>query len=272
MLLNIFKNRPYIPLVLAALCLSVFMSTFLWQKGHSLEDEQIRSRYDWSNLTYEMTRPYYYEEGILASRIGIDVSDHQKEIDWQAVADDGIDFAIIRVGYRGYTEGQMYLDSEYAANMQGARDAGIDVGVYFFSQAVDEEEAREEASFVIENLRGYDIAYPVVYDFEPVEDAQGRANSLSKEQLTANAKAFCREIEKAGYKAMLYGNRQDLLSYNLEDLEQYPVWFAEYEVMIPTAQFDFSLWQYTHSGFVKGISTKVDLNIHFLIDEEKEEG
>lgn len=153
MLLNIFKNRPYIPLVLAALCLSVFMSTFLWQKGHSLEDEQIRSRYDWSNLTYEMTRPYYYEEGILVSRIGIDVSDHQKEIDWQAVADDGIDFAIIRVGYRGYTEGQMYLDSEYAANMQGARDAGIDVGVYFFSQAVDEEEAREEASFVIENLR-----------------------------------------------------------------------------------------------------------------------
>lgn len=269
--MDILKNRPYIPLLLTALCLSVFMLTSFSQNDHSVEEDQPATRYDWSNLTYEMTRPYYYENGVLASRIGVDVSDHQKIIDWKAVAEDGIDFAIIRAGYRGYTEGKMYPDAQYETNMQGARDAGLDVGVYFFSQAISEEEAREEANFVIENLRGYTIAYPIVYDFEPVEDAEGRANSLSKEQLTANAQAFCKEVEKAGYQAMLYGNRQDLTNYNLEDLKKYPLWFAEYEVMIPTAQLDFSLWQYTHSGFVEGISTKVDINIHFLVGEKNEE-
>jgi len=222
------------------------------------------SPYDWTRLVCTDGRYSYTKDGVPDSRTGVDVSDHQGVIDWEAVAADGIDFAIIRVGNRGYTEGSIYLDSQFTANLEGAKAAGILVGVYFFSQAVNEDEAREEADFVIENLDGATLDYPVVYDLEPVPDQHGRANFLSVSQATRNAQAFCERIQAAGYTPMIYGNKTDIARLDLKALGAYDIWFAEYGAPVPSGQFDFTMWQYTNSATVDGIGTDVDMNIHFL--------
>jgi len=221
------------------------------------------SPYDWAHLAQEDGRFSYTKDGAPASRTGIDVSDHQGAIDWEAVAADGIDFAMVRLGYRGSTEGNIYMDEEYEANLEGARSAGLLVGVYFFSQATNEAEAREEADFVIGNLDGASLDYPVAYDHEPMTGG-GRANSLSGSQLTKNAQAFCQRIQEAGYTPLVYGNNADISKLDLGALGAYEVWFAEYGTSVPTGQFDFTMWQYTNNGSVDGIGTGVDMNIHFL--------
>ncbi len=218
---------------------------------------------DWADLHEEDGRMVYTVDGHVASTAGIDVSEHQGEIDWHAVAGDGIEFAIIRLGWRGAAEGEVREDACYARNLAGAREAGLDVGVYFFSQAIDEEEARAEADFVIEHLKGRELDYPVVYDHEPVEGVEGRADDLSVEQMTANAKAFCDRIDEAGYPAMIYGNAAGLARYSLADLPGYGIWFAEYGATIPSRLGRFSIWQYTDEGEVAGIGRTVDLNIRF---------
>ena len=221
---------------------------------------------NWEDLHEEDGRMVYTVDGHVASQAGIDVSEHQGEIDWQAVAGDGIDFAIIRVGRRGAAEGEVGEDEFFAQNMAGAREAGLDVGAYFFSQAVNEQEAIEEADFVIARLKGRELAYPVVYDHEPVEGVEGRADDLSVEQMTANAKAFCDRIAAAGYPAMVYGNAADLARYSLKELSDYGIWFAEYGSTIPSRLGRFSIWQYTNEGEVAGIGRTVDLNIRFPKD------
>lgn len=222
------------------------------------------SPYSWDNLVVENGRYTYYKNNELASSVGIDVSDHQKEIDWQAVADDGIEFAIIRIGNRGYTEGGLFLDGQFEANMAGAENIGIKRGVYFFSQAITKEEALEEAAFVLDALGGRNLDYPVVYDHEPVTDSSGRANRLSSDQLSKNTQAFCEAIEEAGYKTMIYGNKKDIGRLDSSIRDTYDIWFAEYDTGIPSGQFDFIMWQYSSKGNVAGISTYVDMNIHFL--------
>ncbi|RDB61621.1 glycoside hydrolase [Gordonibacter sp. 28C] len=219
------------------------------------------SPYDWSGLERSGDRLAYYEDGELRSRLGVDVSDHQGAVDWNAVASDGVEFAMVRVGNRGYTEGVLYADDRYAENIEGATDAGLDVGAYFFSQAVSVEEAREEAEFVLNLLAGRHLALPVVYDHEPVSDAAGRANNLDRDTLTACARAFCERIEQGGYSTMIYGNSGDMARYDRADLGDRPVWFAEYDAAQPHAQFDFTMWQYTNGGTVAGIDTNVDLNL-----------
>lgn len=219
------------------------------------------SPYDWSGLERSGDRLTYYEDGVLSSRFGIDVSDHQGSIDWNAVAADGVEFALVRVGNRGYTEGVLYADDRYAENIDGATSAGLDVGAYFFSQATSVEEAREEAEFVLNLLAGRYLALPVVYDHEPVNDAAGRANALDRETLTACARAFCERIEQGGYSTMIYGNSGDMARYDRAGLGGRPVWFAEYDAAQPHAQFDFVMWQYTNAGTVAGIDTNVDLNL-----------
>lgn len=249
--------------LLAALALTGTLCACAVTTERSAEPAYI-SPYNWDNLEYQDGRYFYYKNDVPASRIGIDVSEHQREIDWHAVAGDGIEFAFIRLGNRGYTEGDIYLDKRFEVNITGAREAGIARGVYFFSQAIDEEEAREEAAFVVEALAGRSLEYPVVFDHEPVVDAAGRANNLSSDQLTRNARAFCEALEQAGYDAMIYGNTQDIGRLDLSALSPYDIWFAEYDVAIPGGQFDFIVWQYANNGEVAGIPTRVDMNIHFL--------
>lgn len=254
-------------LILACTVLALSLSACSAPEANESSQPAYVSPYDWSGLVFENDRFAYYEDNELRSLTGIDVSTHQGTIDWNAVAADGIDFAMVRIGNRGATEGAIYLDEQYEANVRGASGAGIDVGVYFFSQAVSAEEAEEEADFVIAMLGATELDYPVVYDHEPVPGVEGRANNLSRTQMTDNARAFCAKIAEAGFEPMLYGNKRDIAQYDLDALGDIEVWFAEYGAPIPSGQFDFTIWQYSNSGTVAGIETAVDLNIRFLTED-----
>lgn len=219
------------------------------------------SPYDWNSLERTGDRLAYRPGGSLKSQVGVDVSDHQGSIDWNAVAADGIDFAFVRIGNRGYTQGGLSVDARFDENVRGAQAAGLETGAYFFSQAVSVAEAVEEAEFVLAQLNGRALELPVAFDHEPVADPNGRANNLDKDTLTAAALAFCERLEAAGYKTMIYGNSGDMARYDRAALGDRPLWFAEYDAAVPRARFDFALWQYTNGGTVAGINTSVDLNL-----------
>ncbi len=200
---------------------------------------------------------------------GVDVSEHQGTVDWQQVKDAGMEFAILRLGYRGMTAGGLNLDATFEQNYQGATDAGLKVGVYFFSQAITQKEAKEEAQYVLDALGDRELAYPVVFDWEPpipseslpVEDL--RAYDMAGEVITAMANAFCKEIEQNGYEACVYTNKHmAYYTFDLEALQDYPIWYAEYQPA-PSMYYDFRIWQYSASGTVPGISGSVDLNLCF---------
>ena len=196
-----------------------------------------------------------------AAKTGVDVSTHQQDIDWPAVAEDGIDFAILRLGHRGYTEGGLFQDQTFEQNLQGALDAGLEVGVYFFSQAVTPEEAEEEADFLLGVLDGQPLTFPVAFDWESIPDDEARTDGLDGETMTRCAVAFCDRIAAAGYRPAVYFNRtQGYLRYNLLELQDYALWLAEYDAA-PDFYYHFDLWQYSHTGQVDGIQGAVDLNL-----------
>lgn len=194
---------------------------------------------------------------------GVDVSIYQGDIDWQAVADAGVDFAIIRVGYRGYSQGAIQPDTNFQKNMEGALNAGLDVGVYFFSQATTVLEAEEEADYVLEAIRNYPVTYPVVFDWEFIDGQQARTDEMQGEHMTECAKAFCELVAAGGYTPMVYFNQeQGYLYYQLDQLDEFSFWLAEYDEK-PDFFYNFVMWQYTHTGTVPGIPGNVDLNLAF---------
>ena len=194
---------------------------------------------------------------------GIDVSEHQYDIDWEKVAADGIDFAMIRVGYRGSTAGQIYMDEYFEKNIAGATAAGLKVGVYFYSQAINAEEAAEEAAFVLNAIRPYKVTFPVVFDWEIVGGSDARTYTVSRAVLCESAKTFCSAVEDAGYDAMIYFTQYlGYRKYILRQLSDYEFWYAEYEAK-PRIVFNFDMWQYSSTGSVNGIDGDVDLNIYF---------
>ncbi len=197
-------------------------------------------------------------------KVGIDVSKHQKKIDWKKVKADGVDFAIIRLGFRGYDSGKIVIDEYFEENMKQAIAAGLDVGVYFYSQAITKEEALEEANVVLEQVKKFKITYPVVFDTEQVEAPTGRANLISTELRTDITIEFCEAIKKAGYYPMIYANTRWLVAeLDMTRLTQYDKWFAQYykNVFFP---YEFQMWQYTGKGKVDGVSGDVDLNVSFV--------
>ncbi len=195
---------------------------------------------------------------------GIDVSSWQGEIDWKKVAADGIEFAIIRVGFRGYTVGGISEDKYFKANIEGAIAAGLDVGVYFFSQAISEKEARQEAEFVLSRLKGYKLKYPVVFDWESVDDKNARTAKVTDATLNACAIAFCEQVKAAGYIPSVYfGTSKGLLDFQLDKLKNYDFWYARYKSDTPRFYYAFDIWQYTSTGRVNGIEGDVDRNICF---------
>lgn len=204
----------------------------------------------------------FSESGAMkAQRRGIDVSKFQSTINWSQVKAAGIDFAIIRVGYRGATAGALVEDSQYRANIRGATAAGIPVGLYFYSQAINEEEAREEALMVLSLCGGYRISYPIYYDTENF--GGGRADKISAAQRTACAIAFCETIRSAGYTAGVYSYASWFYNnLNFSNISKYPIWIAQYRDKLDF-KYGYSIWQYTGSGRVPGISTAVDMNIAY---------
>ena len=205
-----------------------------------------------------------YQSEELTAKLGIDVSVYQGSIDWETVAESGVEYAILRAGYRGYAEGEIGVDEYLQYNLEQTELYGIDIGIYFFSQAMTEAEARNEALEVLKLVKGYDIKYPIYFDWEPVSDGDARTASISSSELTRCAQAFCQTIESAGYRAGIYFNLE-LAShyYHLKDLKEYTFWLAEYQDT-PSFPYAFDMWQYTSSGEVPGISTIVDLNLSFL--------
>lgn len=205
----------------------------------------------------------YYENGEKISHKGIDVSRYQGSIDWEKVAQDDVEYAFIRLGIRGYTEGAILEDETFEDNIVGALRNNIDVGVYFFTQATSMAEAEEEAQYVLDMIEPYRVDYPVVIDVEAVTNANARARNLTKEERTQYCIAFCEMIKNAGYTPMIYGNLKTfMLMLDIEQLEDYDKWFAYYDEQF-YFPYDFKIWQYTDAGKVNGIDTDVDLNISF---------
>ncbi len=197
----------------------------------------------------------------MVSRKGIDVSRYQGKIDWEKVASDGVEYAFIRAGIRGTTEGKLMEDDRFADNIEGAIDNDIHAGIYFFTQALTKEEAVDEAEFVLELIEPYKITYPVVIDLEEVTSEDARTADLTKEEYTQNCIAFCETIKAAGYTPMIYGNLKTfMIMLDMEQLEDYEKWFAYYNAPV-YFPYDFSIWQYSSKGSVRGIDEDVDLNI-----------
>ena len=226
---------------------------------HDYKDDSFVHNGD--RLSYEDDSNYTY-------RLGVDVSEHQGYVDWQALKDSGFEFAFIRLGYRGYgQEGRICLDREFHRNIQNAQAAGFDVGVYFFAQAVNEEEALEEANFVLQNLEGYTLQLPVVYDPESILDDEARTDNVSGEQFTKNTEVFCSAVADAGYDPMIYANMLwEAFELDLEELSEYPLWYADYEP-VPQTPYHFRFWQYTNQGQMPGITGNTDLNIEMVPKE-----
>ena len=210
---------------------------------------------------------YVFEDGFLTCTagetvLGVDVSSHQETIDWQAVAASGIKFAFIRLGYRGYEGGVLQMDPYARANLVGAREAGLLVGAYFFSQAISVEEAKQEASFAMGVLDGFQLDLPLVYDWEYVSET-ARTAKVDKRTLTDCTLAFCQTAEKAGIDAMIYFNSyQAKQLLFMEELEQYPWWLAMYDTSLEFPCKE-DIWQYTESGSVPGIQWDADVNLMF---------
>lgn len=204
---------------------------------------------------------YYFDaNGVQQdATFGIDVSKYQSNIDWEQVKTAGVKFVIIRIGYRGYGSGALVEDSTYRANIRGAINAGLKVGVYFYSQAINEQEAVEEASMVLSLVGGYSLPLGVYYDTESV--AGGRANAISAAERTACAVAFCETIRNSGYSAGVYSYASWFYNaLNFANISKYNIWIAQYRDTL-SFSYKYNIWQYTGSGSVKGISRPVDMNI-----------
>lgn len=208
-----------------------------------------------------------YNDTSVGFSTGVDVSSFQGNIDWNAVAADGIEFAIIRVGFRGYgSEGSIHIDDNAEKNLKGANAAGLSVGVYFYSQAITVDEAIEEADFVLKIIRKHKITAPVVFDWENEPDINMRTDNLDGTTLTDCAVAFCERIRHAGYMPAVYFNLTDAYQrYDLSRIKDYTLWYAQHRGTSPEFYYNYNIWQYSDSGSVNGIKGNVDLNISFNV-------
>lgn len=258
---NIFDYAGYTTRAEGATILRAYDQTFI----SAPDDSSIPpNTYDSSAFVSDGTFLTYRGDDA-SSYIGIDVSSHQKKIDWEQVADAGVDFAIIRAGYRGYYNPTLNKDSYFEYNMEQALANGLDVGVYFFSQAVTVEEAQEEAYLVLDWIKDYDITYPVVFDWESVNEEDSRSKDTDGKTVTECAKAFCQIIEDAGYLPMTYGSPSKIYAggIHLDELQDYPFWLAHYtKDQTPTSfRYHYDMWQYSSTGSVPGIEGNVDLDL-----------
>ncbi|MGN0331056.1 MAG: GH25 family lysozyme [Kineothrix sp.] len=193
--------------------------------------------------------------------LGIDVSTWNGNIDWAKVKNSGVSYVIIRTGFRGSTQGALVEDAKFRQNIQGATNAGLKVGVYFFTQAVNEVEAVEEASMVLSQIKNYKITYPVFID---VEGSGGRADALDAGTRTKVINAFCQTIQNGGYRAGIYANKTWLAQkMNISALSGYKIWLAQYNTQV-TYGGKYDMWQYSDKGSIPGISTKVDMNLSYM--------
>lgn len=204
----------------------------------------------------------YYIDNEVASCMGIDLSEYQGNIDFEAVKNQGFDFVMLRIGGRYYSEeGKFFSDAKFKEYYNNAKAAGLRVGGYFFSQAKNAEEAVAEAQYTLNQIKGMDFDYPIAFDWEIIEGDSARTDNVTNEDLTAAAIAFCDTIKESGHTAIIYANTQLMYyKYNLEELKDIDFWVADYENH-PSMYYNFTMWQYNIEGKVDGIEGNVDMNI-----------
>ncbi len=230
----------------------------------AIDKKRALNTYDFTNMKESDGKRKYYMDGKQVSFTGIDVSRYQKNIDFAQVKNAGIDFVMIRVGARGYQSGQIAIDEYFEQNIKAAKEAGLDVGVYFYSQAITPQEAAEEAAVVIQALTNYKITYPVAYDMEEVENDISRIQKLTRDERTVISATFINAMMTAGYKTLLYGNEEWLTKK--VDLTKFPVvsvWLADTSDM-PDYPYQYAMLQYSTKGSVYGINGDVNMNICFI--------
>lgn len=225
-----------------------------------------KNNYDYTGLVYEEPYMRYYADGKKISRQGIKIDDSYGTINFIQVEKDGIDYCIIRMGKRGYATGIISMDENYLTYMKEAKEAGLGIGVSFYSQAVNEEEAIEEANLVVQALQQEEIKpdYPVIFDMELVNNDASRTEKLTKNQLTAIAKAFCNTISQNGYTPAIYGNKYWLLrKLDLTQLSGYNIWLSK-EGDVPDYPYEFAMWEYKQDAKIDGIAGNVSMSISFI--------
>lgn len=229
-----------------------------------ISDKIDKNTYDFTNLINSGGKLKYVSDGKKVSFLGVDISRYQKDIDFNQVKDQGIDFVMIRVGARGYKTGTLTMDEYFEKNLNGALEAGLDVGLYFYSQAISVQEATDEANMVLNAIGDKKIKYPIAFDMEFVENDMSRIDTLSKDEKTLIAATFANTINNAGYRPMIYGNKEWLLKkIDVSKFTQSSIWLAQYDD-VPDYPYTFDMWQYTTSGEVYGIDGSVDMNICFV--------
>ncbi len=219
--------------------------------------------YDFTKLTMQSDKMAYYDSGKKTSYLGVDLSKDNGDINFKRLKEAGVDFVMLRAGSRGYGSGEIQADEKFQEYMTKASEAGLFVGVYFFSQAITTSEAVKEAEFVLEQIGEHKVTYPVVFDMEYVHNDTARIDNLTVSDKTNIAKAFLDKIEDKGFHPMIYGNKEWLLKgIDLTRLTGYDIWLSQQEDM-PDYPYQFQMWQYSFDGKLNGIDGKVNLNISF---------
>lgn len=227
-------------------------------EGLSQQQTYAQNPYD-SSAYYWKNGLKKYKDSSWRSRNGIDVSAYQGEINWTKVKKAGITFVMIRAGYRGSTNGTISMDKRFTSNLEGAKKAGLDVGVYFYSSAVSTSEAVEEAKWTLKQIHRKGITMPVAFDME--EDSSSRTYKLTMMQKTKITDAFCSIVRQNGYKPLIYGNPTWISnSLDLSYLTSYSLWIAHYTNQT-TFQHQYLMWQYSQTGRLPGITGTVDMDI-----------
>lgn len=211
-----------------------------------------------------------YDDSSYTVRQGVDISRHDGEVDWKKMKKSGFDFVILRAAYRGYQSGILHTDERFHENIRGAAAAGLDIGVYVFSQAVSEAEALEEAELVLSLIDGYDISLPVVFDPENIGWEEARTDTVSGEQFTQNTIAFCNRIRQAGYEPMVYANLTwQTMRLDLARISDCKMWYADYSD-VPQTPYHFDYWQHHAQKKVPGVRKKCDVDILIAKTEPEE--
>lgn len=228
-----------------------------------------KNEYDFTKLVCQSNLMKYYVDGKQVSYVGTDISKYQDYVDFVKLKKAGVDFVMIRAGVRGYGTGQLILDEYFLDNIKRASDAGLMIGLYFFSQAITEDEAVEEANLVLSNIGEYQITYPIAFDMELIQNDTSRIENLTREEKTKITKKFLKTIEDAGYKAMVRGNKEWLIKkVDLSKLTDYDIWLSE-PGDLPDYPYQFTMWQYSDTAVIDGIAGYANLNISFIDYSEK---
>lgn len=228
-----------------------------------------KHEYDFTKLVCQSDLMQYYVDGKRVSYVGADISKYQDYIDFVRLKKAGIQFVMIRVGARGYGTGQIVMDDAFSDNIKRATDAGLQVGVYFSSQAINVEEAQEEAQLVLEAIGDYMLTYPIAIDMGFVENDTTRIEALKKAEKTEIVKTFLDLVKENGYIGMIYGDKEWLVKeLDMSKLTGYDVWLSQIQD-VPDYPYRFTMWQYTRSANVDGIAGYANLNISFIDYAEK---